>query len=143
MPDETKVKGTVNEANYSKEKEYTLKSFPEAQAMADELFAPYIIEAGAFVGGNPERTHEKAKVRIRRKAGSDPSEESFRVVLYKSIKDKKRTEETSNADDGSTQDIAAAEGGGTSEEPESGSVEKARPRRKAKERRANGKEKRR
>ena len=70
---------------YAKSKERLVGTFAEAEALADEFFAP-------FGKVTPQgRTTETAKVRIRRQ-GTARKEGGFRVVLYEKVREKQEVE---------------------------------------------------
>ena len=75
---------TPPESKYQKVDEHVKDSFPEAEALANEIYSKFSAEKAS----NGSRTTDEAKVRIRAR-----SDGSFRVVLYRKIGKPKKEEQ--------------------------------------------------
>ena len=77
---------TPPEPKYKKAEEQVKSDYESAVKLADEIYAQYASSPSA----DGSRTSEEAKVRIRRR-----SDDTFRVVLYKKIGEKKKEKDSS------------------------------------------------
>lgn len=95
MSDED-TQGKINAPNYYKTEEHTTKTYEEAEVIANKLYEPYLAAESS-----DGRTCTDAKVRIRCKTARNSLRDTFRVILYKSIKSAKKKDvpEIAVADD--------------------------------------------